>query len=182
MKHIAWNIFHKYIACNIFAARCTLNIFHAICSNLSIWIDEKQNNIWSCATFLHATQLMSFMKCMFLVSSCPVFHLNLSICCIIQMFHISCDIFQAIYFIVMRRAWRNSYSVTWPLGHCMACKGLSYTKSEYNLFWVFFYSTIYSKSILRENREKLFWGQMWPFFKERRRLAPKINISFFITN
>ncbi len=36
MKHITWNMFHKYIACNIFAGQCTLRkLFHAICCNLS---------------------------------------------------------------------------------------------------------------------------------------------------
>ncbi len=36
--------------------------------------------------------------------------------------------------------------------------------------------------IFRENRKKLFWGRIWQFFRERRRLVPKINITFSITN
>ncbi len=36
---------------------------HAIRCNISIWINEKHdNNNWSCATFPHATHLISFMK------------------------------------------------------------------------------------------------------------------------
>ncbi len=37
-------------------------------------------------------------------------------------------------------------------------------------------------SIFWENHEKLFWWRIWPFFKERGRLTPKINVTFFITN
>ncbi len=56
------------------------------------------------------------------------------------------------------------------LGHCVTCKGSSYTKNEYNLFYhkldgeslIFFYSTIFVKknNIFRENHEKLFWGHI----------------------
>ncbi len=58
------NIFHKYIACNIFAAQCTLRkyISRNLC-HLFIWINKKHDNdVRSCATFLHETQLMSSVK------------------------------------------------------------------------------------------------------------------------
>ncbi len=87
---------------------------------------------------------------------------------------------------------------TRPLGHYATCKGSSYTKNVYNFFghrtpkmyitflseircWIFLYSTVFSKkiSIFWENCEKMFWGHIWRFFRERRRLAPKINITFY---
>ncbi len=78
---------------------------------------------------------------------------------------------------------------TWPLGHCASCKGSSYTKNEYNLFYqklhaeYFLFKKFFAKSsIFWENCEKLFWGHIGQFFRERRSLAPKINITFFITN
>ncbi len=38
------------------------------------------------------------------------------------------------------------------------------------------------RSIFRENREKLFSGHISPiFFKERRRLVPKISVTFFLS-
>ncbi len=37
-------------------------------------------------------------------------------------------------------------------------------------------------SIFWEKRAKLFWEHIWQFFRERRRLALKINVTFFITN
>ncbi len=48
---------------------------------------------------------------------------------------------------------------------------------------IFLFNNFFEKScIFRENRKKLFWGRIWLFFRERRRLTPKINITFFITN
>ncbi len=39
------------------------------------------------------------------------------------------------------------------------------------------------KAVLSEKIVKNgFWGRILRFFRERRRLAPKINITFFITN
>ncbi len=75
------------------------------------------------------------------------------------------------------------------LCHCAICQGSSYTKNEYRLFIrnlmrnIFLFDNFFEKScIFRENRKKLFWGRIWQFFKERRSLMPKINITFFITN
>ncbi len=46
MKHIAWNMFHKYIACSIFAAQCTLRkyISHNLLQflNLNGWKMRQQ--------------------------------------------------------------------------------------------------------------------------------------------
>ncbi len=68
-------------------------------------------------------------------------------------------------------------------------KESSYTKNEYNLFHqkldteYFLLDNFFEKSsIFRENSEKLFWGHIWRLFRERRRLASKINITFSITN
>ncbi len=48
---------------------------------------------------------------------------------------------------------------------------------------IFLFNNFFEKSsIFWENREKLFWEHIWQFFRERRRLAPKSNITFFITN
>ncbi len=48
---------------------------------------------------------------------------------------------------------------------------------------IFLFNSFFEKScIFRENREKLFWGRIWQFFRERRRFTLKINITFFITN
>ncbi len=48
---------------------------------------------------------------------------------------------------------------------------------------IFLFDNFFKKSsIFWENREKLFWGCIWQFFRERRRLALKINITFLITN
>ncbi len=46
--------------------------------------------------------------------------------------------------------------------------------AEYFLFNNFFEKS----SIFGENREKLFRGHIWQLFRKRRRLAPKINITF----
>ncbi len=44
---------------------------------------------------------------------------------------------------------------------------------------IFLFKNFFEKScIFRENRKKLFWGRIWQFFRERRRLTPKINITF----
>ncbi len=48
---------------------------------------------------------------------------------------------------------------------------------------IFLFNNFFEKScIFRENRKKLFRGRIWQFFRERRHLMPKINITFFITN
>ncbi len=48
---------------------------------------------------------------------------------------------------------------------------------------IFLFNNFFEKSsIFRENCEKLFWRCIRQFFRGRRRLAPKINITFFITN
>ncbi len=44
-----------------------------------------------------------------------------------------------------------------------------------------FYSTIFSKKAVFSEK-KLFWEHIQQFFRERRRLAPKINVTFFIMN
>ncbi len=56
---------------------------------------------------------------------------------------------------------------TRPLGHCTTCKGSSYTKNEYNLFYhkldaeYFLFDNFFEKgNIFRENSEKLFWGHI----------------------
>ncbi len=71
------------------------------------------------------------------------------------------------------------------LCHCATCQGSSYTKNEYSLFYqkfeaeYFFIRQFFRKSyIFRENRKKLFWKRIWQFFRERRRLMPKINLTF----
>ncbi len=79
----------------------------------------------------------------------------------------------------------NPYFVTWPLGHCATCNRSSYTKNEYN----FFYQKLDVEQFFRkkkhyflENGKNLFWEHISQFFRERKRLAPKINIPFVITN
>ncbi len=64
-----WNILHETCFVNILHATYLQlsahkgNIFQAICCIPSIWINEKHNNnVRSCATFPHATQLISFTK------------------------------------------------------------------------------------------------------------------------
>ncbi len=48
---------------------------------------------------------------------------------------------------------------------------------------IFLFNNFFEKScIFRENRKKLFWGRIWQFFRDSRRLTRKINITFFITN
>ncbi len=71
------------------------------------------------------------------------------------------------------------------LCHCATCPGSSYTKNEYSLFYqkfdaeYFLSDNFFEKScIFREKRKKLFWGRIWQFFRERRSLTPKINITF----
>ncbi len=74
--------------------------------------------------------------------------------------------------------------------HCATCQESSYTKNEYSLSYrkfdaeYFFIQQFFRKKscIFRENHKKLFWRRIWQFFRERRRLTPKINITFFITN
>ncbi len=97
-----------------------------------------------------------------------------------KLWHKKC-VRRAIFWTVDVRKFPSTLTLfaTRPLGHCATCKGSSYNKNEYNLF----YSTIFSKkaSIFWENRGKLFWEHIWQFFRERSCLAPKINITFFIT-
>ncbi len=71
--------------------------------------------------------------------------------------------------------------------HCAKCKGSSILHQKWILpisseirRWIFFYSTIFWKKTVfsEKNSEKLFRGHIWRFFRERRRLAPKINTSF----
>ncbi len=79
---------------------------------------------------------------------------------------------------------------TGPLGHCANYQGSSYTKNECNLLIrnqmlnTFLIDNLYEKcSIFRLNREKQFLrGRIWQFCRKKRRLAPKINITFLITN
>ncbi len=95
------------------------------------------------------------------------------------------------------KGWRGGFApstltlfATRPLGHCTTCKGSSYTKNGYNLFHqkveaeYFAFNNFFLKkaSIFWENCEKLFWEHNWQFFREMRRLAPKINITFFTKN
>ncbi len=49
---------------------------------------------------------------------------------------------------------------------------------------IFLFNNFFRKknSIFWENREKRFWGHIRQFFRERRFLASKIIITFFITN
>ncbi len=63
------------------------------------------------------------------------------------------------------------------------------TNNEYNLFYqkldaeyVLFNNFFENSRIFWENNEKLFWRHIWRFFRERRCLVPKINITFFIAN
>ncbi len=47
---------------------------------------------------------------------------------------------------------------------------------------IFLFHNFFEKNcIFRENRKKLFWGRIWQFSRERRRLTPKINITFYPT-
>ncbi len=57
-----------------------------------------------------------------------------------------------------------------------------YTRNEYNLNIFMLYNFLGENIIFRENCKKLFLGCIWPFFRERRLLRQKINITFFITN
>ncbi len=74
--------------------------------------------------------------------------------------------------------------------YCATCQRSSYTKIEYSLFYqkfdaeYFFIQQFFWKKsgIFGENLKKLFCGRIWQLFKERRRLTPKINVTFFITN
>ncbi len=59
--------------------------------------------------------------------------------------------------------WRTRKE-TRPLGYCATCKGSSYTKNEYGLFYhkldakYFFIQQFFRKScVFQENYEKLFW-------------------------
>ncbi len=65
--------------------------------------------------------------------------------------------------------------------------GSMYQKRNILEWRIFFYFTLFSKINLKkkkfqETSEKLFWWHIWPFFRERRHLAPKINITYFTTN
>ncbi len=73
-----------------------------------------------------------------------------------------------------------------PLGHCATCKGPSYTKNQYNLFYhkldaeYFLFNNFFKKTVFSEKTVKnCFWGHIRQFFREKRRLVPKINITFF---
>ncbi len=75
-----------------------------------------------------------------------------------------------------------------PLCHCATCNGSSYTKNEYNFFYqkldaeIFLFDIFFEKnSLFREGCEKLFCGYIWQFFREKGRLAPKINVTFFLS-
>ncbi len=47
---------------------------------------------------------------------------------------------------------------------------------------IFLFNNFFKKSsIFSGNNEKLFWEHIWQFLRERRRLAPNINGTFFIT-
>ncbi len=48
------------------------------------------------------------------------------------------------------------------------------------LCWIFFYSTILSKKAVfsEKTAKNCFGGRIWQFFRERRRLTPKINITY----
>ncbi len=90
---------------------------------------------------------------------------------------------------ILERRSKLTLFATRPLGYCATCKGSSYTKNVNNFFYqksdaqYFLLDNFFKKSsIFRENREKLFWKLIWRFFRERRRLASKINITFIITN
>ncbi len=44
---------------------------------------------------------------------------------------------------------------------------------------IFLFNNFFEKScIFRKNRKKMFWGCIWQFFRDRRCLTPKINITF----
>ncbi len=69
------------------------------------------------------------------------------------------------------------------------CQRSSYTKNEYNLFYQkldaesFFIRPFFrKKAIFPEKTMKNCFGNAFEFFRERRCLAPKINITFFIIN
>ncbi len=68
------------------------------------------------------------------------------------------------------------------MGHCATCQGSSYTKSECNLFYpkfeaeYFFIQQFFSKkAVFSDKTEKTVLGA---HLTERRRLTPKINITF----
>ncbi len=67
--------------------------------------------------------------------------------------------------------------------------GSSYTKNEYNLFYqkldaeYYFIRQFFPKSsIFRKKQWKTALGHIWRLFREGRRLAPKINMAFYIIN
>ncbi len=84
--------------------------------------------------------------------------------------------------------WSTLFT-TRPLDHCATGKGSFYTKNEHNLFYqkleakYFFIQQFFRKKqvFAGKNCEKLFWGHIWQFFRERRHLVPKISITFFTT-
>ncbi len=80
----------------------------------------------------------------------------------------------------------NPYFVTRPRIHCVACKRSSYTKNECNLFYqkldaeYFFIRQFFRKThyFLRKPWKTVFEEHTRRFFRERKSLAPKININF----
>ncbi len=74
---------------------------------------------------------------------------------------------------------------------CATSKGSSYTKNEYNLAfllsqircWILFYSIIFLKksNIFEKTGKNCFGGTFDNTFRERKRLTPKINITFFLS-
>ncbi len=75
------------------------------------------------------------------------------------------------------------------LGHCATGKGSSYTKNEYNFFFVAnlmvniilldnFFKKKKKKKVLSEKPWKTVLGAHLMIFTERKRLAPKIDITF----
>ncbi len=73
---------------------------------------------------------------------------------------------------------------TQPLGHCVNCQGSSYTKNEYNLFYQkldikpFFIGQFFRKKVVFSEKTVKNCRRIWQFFREKRHLAPKININF----
>ncbi len=72
------------------------------------------------------------------------------------------------------------------LCHCATWRGSSYTTNEYSLFYqkfdaeYFFIQHFFRKKAVfsEKTAKKMFWRRIWKFFRERRRLTPKINITF----
>ncbi len=67
--------------------------------------------------------------------------------------------------------------------HCRAGKKIDkvyqYAQFYRLAIWILIYQSLsIFIDFLKINCEKLFWRQLWQFFRERRRPAPKINITF----